>query len=86
MRKKAEWEALVEDLKEACARVGVTLRETSKIRSRGGLCTVHGKRVLIVNRFLTPEEKADLIADEVRGEDFSQVFLKPQVREMLERP
>jgi hypothetical protein len=86
MRKKAEWEAIVEDLKEACGRVGVTLRETSKIRSRGALCTVHGKRVLIVNRLLEPEEKADLIAGEIRGEDFSQVFLKPLVRELLERP
>jgi hypothetical protein len=86
MRKKAEWEAIVEELKEACGRVGVTLRETSKIRSRGALCTVHGKRVLILNRLLEPEEKAGLIAEEIRGEDFSQVFLKPLVRELLERP
>lgn len=84
--RKAEWEALVEELKDACGRVGITLRETSKIRSRGGLCTVHGKRVLIVNRLLDPEEKVDLIAGEVRGEDFSQVFLNPRVRDLLERP
>ena len=84
--RKADWEALVEELKEACGRVGITLRETSKIRSRGGLCTVHGKRVLIVNRLLDPEEKVDLIAGEVRGEDFSQVFLNPRIRDLLERP
>lgn len=86
MRKKAEWEALVEELKEACSRVGVTVRETTRIRSRGALCTVHGKRVLIVNRLLDPDDKADLIAGEMGGEDFSEVFLKPHVREFLEGP
>ena len=84
--KKAEWEALLDELKEACSRLGITLRETSKIRSRGGLCTVHGKRVLIVNRTLDPEEKVDLVAEEVRGEDFSQIFLSPRIRQLLERP
>jgi hypothetical protein len=85
MRKKAEWEAILDEMKEACAKVGVTLRETTKIRSRGALCTVHGKRVLIVNRLLDPEEKVDLISEEMRGEDFSQVYLKPHLRELLER-
>lgn len=84
--KKAEWDVLLGELKEACERVGIALRETTKIRSRGALCTVHGKRVLIVNRLLDPEEKVDLIAGELRGEDFSQVFLKPQIRDLLERP
>jgi hypothetical protein len=85
MKKKAEWEAILEELKDACGKVGITLRETTKIRSRGALCTVHGKRVLIVNRLLDPEDKVDLIAEEMRDEDFSQVFLKPHLRELLER-
>ena len=86
MRKKAEWEAILEEMKEACAKVGVTLRETTKIRSRGALCTVHGKRVLIVNRLMDPEEKVDLISEEMQVEDFSHVYLKPHLRELLEKP
>ncbi len=81
--KKQEWEAFLEELKEALGKMGVAYRETSRIRSAGALCTVRGKKVLIVNRFLEPEDKADLVRREVRGRDLEELFLKPDVRDFL---
>ncbi len=81
--KKLEWEAFLEELKEALSKMGVSYRETSRIRSAGALCTVRGKKVLIVNRFLEPEDKADLVRREVRGRDLEELFLKPDVRDFL---
>ncbi len=81
--KKQEWEAFLEELKEALSKMGVAYRETSRIRSAGALCTVRGKKVLIVNRFLEPEDKADLVRQEVRGTDLEPLFLKPDVRDYL---
>jgi len=83
-RKKREWEALFEDLKEAGEKLAIACRETSRIRSSGALCMVRGRKVIIVNRTLDIEEKVALMIRELRGQDFSGVFLKPHVREILE--
>ncbi len=80
---KKEWEAFLEDLKEALAKMGIDYRETSRIRSRGALCIVRGRQVIIANRFLDPEEKADLVRKEVAGKDLDELFLRPDVREYL---
>lgn len=80
---KKEWESFLEELKEALSKMGIQFRETSRIRSAGALCVVRGKKVLIVNRFLDPDEKAELVRKEVRGADLEELFLKPDVREYL---
>lgn len=82
-RNRKEWEAFLEDLKEGLRKMGIDFRETSRIRSPGALCTVRGRKVLIVNRFLDPDEKADLVRRELSGVDLEGVFLKPEVREFL---
>ena len=80
---KKEWEAFLEDLKQALSRMGIDYRETSRIRSKGALCIVRGRQVLIVNRFLDPEDKAELVRKEVAGKDLDDLFLRPDVREYL---
>lgn len=81
--KKEEWEAFLDELKAALTKMGITYRETSRIRSPGALCTVRGKMVLIVNRHMGPDEKSDLVRREVKGADLDALFLKPEVREYL---
>jgi hypothetical protein len=81
--KKEEWEAFLEELKEALKRMDIDYRETSRIRSAGALCTVRGRKILIVNRHLDPDEKADLVRKEVAGADLEELFLKPGVRDFL---
>lgn len=80
---KKEWESFLEELKEALRKLGIDFRETSRIRSAGALCVVRGRRVFIVNRFLEPEEKAELVRREMVGTDLESFFLKPGVREYL---
>ncbi len=80
---KKEWEAFLDELKEALRKLGIDFRETSRIRSAGALCTVRGRKVFIVNRFLDPEEKAELVRKEMAGTDLDALFLKPGVREYL---
>ncbi len=83
-RKKREWEALFEELKEASEKIQVICRETSRIRSPGALCTVRGRKVMIINRTLDIEDKVSLMVAELKSLDFSEVFLKPHIRELLE--
>ncbi len=81
--KKEEWEAFLDELKTALAKMEIAYRETSRIRSPGALCTVRGRQVLIVNRNMEPDEKAELVRREVKGADLDALFLKPEVREFL---
>ncbi len=80
---RKEWEAFLEELKEALRKMGIDFRETSRIRSAGALCVVRGRKVLIVNRYLDAEEKAELVRREVAGANLEELFLKPGVREFL---
>ncbi len=82
-RKKQEWEAFLEELKEALEKMGISYRETGRIRSEGALCIVRGREILIVNRFLHPMDKAELLRREVSGRDTENIYLKPDVREFL---
>ena len=83
LRKRQEWEAFLEELKEALQKMNITYRETGRIRSEGALCTVRGREILIVNRFLHPMDKAELLRREVQGRNVEDIFLKPEVREFL---
>jgi len=83
-RKKQEWEAFLEELKEGLVRMGIAYRETGRIRTEGALCSVRGKEILIVNRFLHPMDKAELLRRELKGRDREGLFLKPEVREYLD--
>ena len=82
-RTKKEWDLFLEELKEALRKMEIDYRETSRIRSKGALCSVRGKRVLIVNRHLSSEDKAELLRVETVGEDLESLYLKPEVREYL---
>ncbi len=82
-RTKREWESFLEELKVGLSKMGIDFRETTRIRSAGALCRVRGRQVLIVNRTLDAEEKAELVRKEIRGVDLEGLFLKPEVREFL---
>ena len=84
-RKKKEWDIFFEELKEILVKLEIDYRETSRIKSKGALCSVRGKRVLIVNRRLGSEDKADLLRRETAGEDIEALYLKPELREYLEK-
>ncbi len=83
LKKRQEWEAFLEELKEALEKMSIAYRETGRIRSEGALCSVRGREILIVNRFLHPMDKAELVRREVKGRDIEGIYLKPEVREFL---
>ena len=51
----------------------------------GGLCRIKGSHVIIVNISVADGEKVRTIADALRRFDLSQVYLKPALRDLLEK-
>lgn len=84
VRKKKEWEALLEELKLLLDSLGIEYRETKRIKSDGALCVIRGKNVIILKRNIEAEDKAEVIRREIDGFDLESKYVKPEVREFLE--
>lgn len=72
-----ELESLVEDL-------DIEIRYDD-FEGRGGLCRYGGKICLIVNRALSSSERIYLLGTALARFPLEDVFIRPQVRELLEK-
>ncbi|MFA6107481.1 MAG: hypothetical protein WDA75_01810 [Candidatus Latescibacterota bacterium] len=55
------------------------------LEGRGGLCRYGGRTCLIVNRALPVGERVRVISDALARLPLEDIFVRPQVRELLER-
>lgn len=53
--------------------------------SKGGLCRIRGRPVIIVDKRACIEEKMDLLLQSLRRFDLSGVYVVPAIRELLEK-
>ena len=72
-----ELESLAEDL-------AIEIRYDD-FEGRGGLCRYGGRAYLILNRTLPVDERIDLISRALARFPLDDVFIRPQVREVLEK-
>ena len=75
--------AVVAALEEALGRLGVRVRR-ERGPFRGGLCTVDGDVLVVVNRAQPPEAQVAVLAEAVRRTDHDGLYLRPAVRAALE--
>ena len=82
-------DALLGQLEELARSLGVQVRY-EQIRkeasaSTGGLCRLRGEYILIVNSKASMDDKIQTLAVALNHFDFSQVYLKPGLRDFLDR-
>lgn len=75
---------LVEHLQEAVAKLGYRVR-IEQGRFRGGSCVHDDEKLVIMNRRLGDEERAEILARTLAENDYEQVFLIPEVRAFVEK-
>lgn len=79
----------LEQLEELARNLGIEVRyETFKAEgpfTMGGLCKVHGKHLIIINARAGTADRIKAIGAAVTRFDLSQVYLRPGLREFLER-
>jgi len=75
-------EMAVAELEELLEKLGIELRR-EPLPGPGGLCEVRGKRLLLLSQVLPAAAQVEVIAEALRGLDFSGVYLKPALRELL---
>ena len=52
----------------------------------GGLCRIRGKQVIIVNTKASVGEKVKTLTRALRRFDLGHIYLKPALRDLLEKP
>ena len=81
-------EALLNQLEELAGKLGITVRyermNVEDSSGAGGLCRMGGKYILLVHSRLNAREKIQVMAKALKGFDFSEIYLKPALRELLE--
>jgi hypothetical protein len=77
-------EEVLDELKRVAEKLGVKVR-AELMPALGGLCTLKGEKVLLVNSGLEPWDQADVMARGLAQLSIDGVYMAPQVREMIER-
>lgn len=75
---------LHEELLDIAKKAGITVRkENGSFKS--GYCLVKEQKLIIINRTTPPEISNGVIARSIAEADFVDLFLKPVVREFIEK-
>ena len=77
-------EAVHRELEAVTEQLGVEIRVADLEGSRGGICRLGEKRFLLVDSSLSLSERVRLMLDEIVSLPHETVFVRPQVRELLE--
>jgi hypothetical protein len=82
-------EALLNELEELAERMAIAVRYENitgeDSPGSGGLCRIQSQYVLIVHARATVREKIRIITKALRQFDFSEIYVRPVLRELLER-
>lgn len=82
--------AVLDELKEAAARLGFAVREERLLREvgyhvRGGRCRVGEQEMILLDRGLPPQVHIEILLEELSSCRLDEVYLSPAARELLER-
>ena len=81
--------AALDQLEALAFRLGIQLRyekiKDEDVTSSGGLCRFRGKDVLVIHSRATTKEKIKVLVEALKKYDLDDVYIRPAVRELLER-
>ena len=83
-------ERMVEELKGAARMLGFDVREEELLRevgyrARSGVCRIGDRRVILLDRTLSPADHVEVLCAALTGQDLESVFLSPALRARLSR-
>ena len=81
-------EVILSFLEELAEKLEILVRDENinieESFSPGGLCRVEGKHVIILNSIATVKEKIQVMITSLQQFDFTDMYVKPVIRELLE--
>ena len=83
--------AIIDQLEELAERFGIQIRyepikqDEDLVRVVGGLCLLRGEYVLIIDSKAATGDKIRTFAEALRHFDLDQTYIKPALRELLDK-
>jgi hypothetical protein len=81
-------DVLLNQLEDLAEKLGILVRNENinieESLSNGGLCRIEREYVLILNSKATVKEKNQVVIEALNQFDFSDIYVKPVIRELLE--
>lgn len=75
--------ALFRELQDLAERLGyAVVQDTGSFT--GGICTVEGQEMIVLNRSAPLEQRMRYLAQALAARDMADVYIKPAVRNLLE--
>lgn len=81
-------ESLLAELKKVATELGIEVRQERLLREvgyrvRSGSCRVKQARMILLDRALPLPSQIDVLVDELASEQLDQVYVSPDVRQLL---
>ena len=81
-------EAILQELKDLAARVGLEVREEKLLREigyqvRSGCCRVREKNLLFLDRELPPAGRMEILLEELSRCELGDLYVSPELRRIL---
>jgi len=82
---------IIEQLEELIKSFGVQIRrepikqDEDLVKMVGGLCLLRGKYILIINSTATTVDRIKTLATALKHFDLDQIYLRPVLRELLDK-
>lgn len=82
-------EQLYQDIKEIAEKLGVTVLEQNfrktGIHVKSGLCKVKGKKLFIMDKHISTEDKIDSLASCLSKINLEDIYIMPYVRDLIKK-
>ena len=82
-------EQIYQELKDLAEKLAVTVSEqnlrTDGIKVKSGLCTVNGKKVVIMDKHKSIHKKIKILAAQLANMPNEDIYLIPAIREMIDK-
>jgi hypothetical protein len=75
---------LFDEMKALADQLGIRIR-TETGNFSGGYCLLHSQKLIVINKHITVETKIAIIGRALAECDIDTMFLKPMVREVIEK-
>jgi hypothetical protein len=80
---------LLQELEEIVEKLSIAIRYDDLMgmdfKVKGGLCSLRGQNVIIMDRRMPQRERIDLLVRVLSQFDLSPIFMKPYIRLIIER-
>ncbi len=77
-------ELLIQDLIEVLEKLDFTVRVEKGV-FKGGFCMLREQKVFLLNKNLDQEKKISILVKNIAESDSDSIFLKPNIRELVDR-